>query len=128
MGLDSRDTKLILELATFAAKAVVKEATSEVFERMNAVHDKQISRIDSAVALLSKTNEALVKTTAEVKALSKKVEESVDGAAAKDIARELVDECSERHTSSRRWGIGTVISVISASVAVGSAVMAALTP
>lgn len=94
LPVDRKDTELILELATYAAKAVTREAATEIFERVNALHDKQISRIDSAVGLLSETNARLAATTERVSAISDQM-----GDTARNAARELVDACVESHKS-----------------------------
>lgn len=96
MSIDNHDTKLVLELATYAAKAVTRDVSKEIFDRINHLHETQADRIDKAVDLLTTT-------AGEVAAMQQRVAHMATEEYARRIAHEMVDECSEAHRSDSRY-------------------------
>lgn len=84
-----------MELATFAAKAIVKDALEESTRRIN-----------SAVSLLAETNTKLAVTAERVATLNDKIEGYATEDYASRTAKKLVDECSEVHKKDRETSKG----------------------
>lgn len=97
MAIDEKDTKLVLELATYASKAIVQSATKDIFDRVNGLHESQLARIDAAIRLLSDVNTELSVTVQRVDTLASKVENAATLPSVEVVARRIVDQCADVH-------------------------------